>query len=404
MHGNMTLLGIVVVILGYGYFSRFYNRFNLSGPMIFTGVGILLSPLGLGKTSVSPNAGAVQTVAEIALIVILFSDAATLDLKKLRGTWKLPARLLFLSLPLTIIFATFTGRFFFPQETLLSVFLLALILAPTDAALGKAVVSDTRIPEKIRSTINVESGLNDGIVFPVLVTALAIIAEGAGHAQSGGWLAFVAQQIIRGSLIGAALGWLGARLGVFSMERDWMEHSYENLVPIALAIFSYFIAEHFGGNGYIAAFSGGLFFGNFNEKLRERVEDFAESEGELLIMISFLVFGLVFVPALLPFWTLKIWLYAVLSLTLFRMLPVVLGLIGAGMDLPTKLFIGWFGPRGIASILYILIAVHHLGSISGFETIYSVATLTILLSIGLHGLSAKPLAFIYARHVSRSNT
>jgi NhaP-type Na+/H+ or K+/H+ antiporter len=180
-----------------------------------------------------------------------------------------------------------------------------------------------------------------------------------------------------------------------------MEHQYRNLIPIALAIFAYYFAEHFGGNGYIAAFFGGLILGNSSEALKESTEDFAESEGEFLIMISFLVFGLVFVPAVLHYWDLKAWIYALLSLTLLRMLPVVVGFGLFRLDLPTRLFIGWFGPRGIASILYILVAVGQLGSIKGHENIFATAALTILLSIILHGLSAKPLAGIYSRYATR---
>jgi len=402
MHETMTIFGIVVVILGYGYFSKLYSRFNLSGPMIFTTVGVVLSPLLLGDHPVGFNSEAVQTVAEIALIVVLFSDAATLNLKRLRKSWKLPARLLALGLPITIIFAAVVARFFFPGEDMVYLLLLALILAPTDAALGKAVVSDPTIPEDIRSTINVESGLNDGIVFPVFITVVAMIAEGSGKAHSGGWLAYVARQILIGGLLGAVLGYVGAELGGWSIKKGWMENSYKNLVPFALAVFSYFLAEHLGGNGYIAAFSSGLLFGNTNEELRGHVEGFSESEGELLIMISFLVFGLVFVPFLHPYWSPTVWVFAVLSLTLFRMIPVALGFLGSGLKLPTVLFIGWFGPRGIASILYVLIAVGELGSIKGHETIYSVAALTILLSIFLHGLSARPLAAAYSRRLKKT--
>jgi len=401
MHGNMIILGIVIVILGYGYFSKFYSRINISGPMIFTTVGIVLSPLFLGDNPVGFSSSAVQTVAEIALIVVLFSDAAALDLSKLRESWMYPARLLFIGLPITIIIATVAAYFFFPGEDRLYLLLLALVLAPTDAALGKAVVSDSTIPEDIRSTINVESGLNDGIVFPVFITVVAMIGEGAGHTHGGGWPAYVARQIIIGGLLGAALGYAGSKLGELTIRKGWMERNYKNLIPIALAIFSYFTVEHFGGNGFIAAFASGLLFGNTNAELREHVEDFSESEGELLVLISFLVFGLVFVPVLKGFWTPAAWIFAVLSLTLFRMLPVAIGFFRSGLKPASILFIGWFGPRGIASILYLLIAVGDLGSIAGHETIYAVATLTILMSILLHGLSARPFSSIYVRRLRR---
>ncbi len=400
MHEHLMILGIALVVLGYGYFSKLLSRYNISGPMIFTAVGVLLSPLGIGSEPVRPNAEVVQIVAEIALIVVLFSDAANINLAHLRPRWRLPNRLLFVAMPISIVLTYLTARLFFPEESsALYLLLLALILAPTDAALGKAVVSDRRIPEVVRNTINVESGLNDGIVFPVLLMVLALIvgqADGHGGSEIQP-LFYIAQQILIGALMGGLVGWLGAKLGRFSIDRGWMEHQYYNLIPLALAIFAFYLAEHFGGNGYIAAFFGGLLLGNSDKELQKHVEEFAESEGELLVMVSFLVFGLVFVPESLPYWDAKALIFALLSLTVLRMLPVLIGFGRFSLDLSTRLFIGWFGPRGIASILYILVAVHQLGGVSGHERIFSVATLTILLSILLHGLSAQPLALWYAK-------
>ena len=405
MHEHLTILGITLVILGYGYFSKLFAKYNISGPMVFTAVGVVLSSLVLGDSLVGFNTEAVQIVAEIALIVVLFSDAAALDIQHLKVKWRLPARLLFVALPISILFTYFTAQLFFPEESALYLLLLALILAPTDAALGKVVVSDKRIPETVRNTINVESGLNDGIVFPVLLTVLALIASN-GTESSQGWFAYIVEQIFLGAIAGAFIGWLGAKLSQFTIKKEWIEHQYLNLIPVALAIPSFYFAEHFHGNGYIAAFFAGLFLGNTSKTLKKSVEEFAESEGELLIMISFLVFGLVFVPFMIPYLTLDTWIFALLSLTVLRMLPIVISFGYFKLDFTTRLFIGWFGPRGIASILYILVAVHKLGSIEGHEQIFTVASLTILLSIILHGLSAQPLAILYAKKhkVSQKNS
>lgn len=397
MHEHITFLIIALVILGYGYFSKLLLRFNISGPMIFTAVGVFLSPLGIGPSETKLNAELVQIVAEFALIVILFSDASALNLKKLRGEWSIPLRLLFIALPITIIVATLIAKEFFPDETTTYLLLMALILAPTDAALGKAVVTDKMVPEKIRSDINIESGLNDGIVLPVLLTVVAMIMSGQDHAQDNSWIAYLAQQIIFGAVIGSAVGYISARLSLKVIQKDWMESHYHNLVPIALAVLSYYLAEYFGGNGFMAAFFAGLFLGNYSEDLRKHVEDFAESEGDLLILISFLVFGIAFIPPTIDYWDFNVFLYSLLSLTVLRMVPVAISLIGTKFDLSTILFLGWFGPRGIASILYVLIVINQLGPIKGHETIYSVISLTILLSIILHGLSAQPFARLYAK-------
>ena len=397
MHGNMAIIVITLVVLFYGYYSRLLLRFNITGPMIFMLIGVLLSPLGFSITEVKLNTEIVTITAEIALIIVLFSDASSLNLKKLKQSWGIPGRLLFIGLPLTIIFSSFTAIFMFPQESPIYLVLMALLLAPTDAALGKAVVSDKQVPQKIRSSINVESGLNDGIVLPILLGTAAVITSSDGNVQDTKWLIYISQQIIFGALVGAAVGYLNARLSMRTINKNFVESSYKNLIPIAIAIASYYLAEHIGGNGFIAAFFSGLFLGNYNEELRYNVENFVESESELLILISFLLFGLTFIPATIAFWDFKILLYALLSLTILRMIPVAISLIGSKFDIATIAFIGWFGPRGIASILYVLIVINDAITVKNNETIYAVVTLTILLSIILHGLSAQPLARLYGK-------
>ncbi len=394
MHERGIILGIAVVILLYGWFSKLLIRYNITGPMVFTVVGVLFSPLVFGAKEIDTSIEIVQVISEIALIVVLFSDAAVLNIAQLKKEWRLPVRLLFVALPITIILAFFTGRVLFPNESILYILLLALILAPTDAALGKAVLSSRIVPQRIRNAINVESGLNDGIVFPILLTLLAVISSG-NTTEGNGWLGYIAQQIIIGAVAGGFAGWVGAIISAKSKANDWMESNYLNLIPIALAIFSYYFAEHFGGNGYIAAFFAGLFLGNSNIELKEHIESFAESEGEFLVMVSFLIFGLAFIPQTIEYWNTKAFVYAVLSLSIIRMLPVALAFGKFDLSLKDRLFIGWFGPRGIASILYIIVAVTELGGIKGHEEIFGVASLTITLSIVLHGLSAKPLSYIY---------
>ena len=396
MHEHLVFLGISLIVLGYGFFSKLLEKYNISGPMVFTTVGILLSPLVLGGDPIHANSKTVQVIAEITLILVLFSDSAALNLSQLKMNWRQPMRLLFVAMPITIVLATLTGMWFFPNEPTLYLLLLALILAPTDAALGKVVVSDERIPSVVRNTINVESGLNDGIVFPVLLTVLAMIVSNSSTAESG-WLSYIAQQIAVGAFAGGLVGWAGAKVMVLAIKKEWMEYQYSNLAPIALAVFSFYTAEYLGGNGYIAAFFSGLFLGNTSEVLRERVETFAESEGEFLAMLSFLIFGLVFIPLTIEYWNLKAFAFAILSLTILRMLPVFLSFGFFKIDLATRLFYGWFGARGVASILYILVAFHELGNIQGHEEIFGVASLTIFLSIFLHGLSAQPLALRYAK-------
>jgi len=403
MHENMTILAIVLLILGYGYFSKILSQYNISGPMVFTTVGILISPLVFGFGAVNIKGEPVQIIAEVTLILVLFGDASALNLKRLKKQWEMPVRLLVIGLPITIVFTTFAAKLFFPDESMIYLLLLALVLAPTDAALGKAVVTDKKIPENIRSSISVESGLNDGFVLPVLLAVITIlISDATTKGQINESLVYIAQQITFGAIIGTIVGFFGAKISTWVIKRKWMDNNYENLVPIALAISSYYLAEYSGGNGFIAAFFSGLFLGNYNEELRGHVANFVESEGELLIMISFLVFGISFIPATIEYWDLSVLIFSLLSLTVLRMIPVAISLIGKS-KFSTMLFIGWFGPRGIASILYVLIIVGKINTIEGHEKIFAVITLTILLSIFLHGLTAKPFANLYGNdHKNRS--
>ena len=403
MENNITILIIALLVLGYGYLSKLLMHYNISGPMIFTAVGVMLSPLGIATVDMHLQTEIVEIIAVIALIIVLFSDASTLNLKKLRMDWKIPARMLFIGLPLTIIATTYLATFFFPNESTIYLLLMAFVLAPTDAALGKAVVLDKNVPEKIRTSINVESGLNDGIVFPLLLTVSAMIGSGLSEYQDNHWISYVAKQIAFGAIIGSVVGYLFAKISTTLTQKDWLESSYQNLIPIAIAILSYYTAEHFGGNGFIAAFFAGLLVGSVSQGLRHNVKLFAESEGELLILISFMVFGIVFIPATIAYWDLKTFTFALLSLSVLRMLPVAISLIGTKFDFSTILFLGWFGPRGIASILYVIIIIGRPEAIHGHESIYTVITLTIFLSIILHGLSAKPFARLYAKSHKEKN-
>jgi NhaP-type Na+/H+ or K+/H+ antiporter len=397
MEDTLIIFIIALIVLLYGIFSKSLENLNISGPMVFMFFGIVSSPLVLNIAHLDINDDIVKTIAEIALIIVLFSDSSTINIKKFKNQWKIPMRLLLIGLPLTIIFSTYAGTFFFANENLINILLLALILAPTDAALGKAVVSDSTVPLKIRSAINVESGLNDGIVFPMLITVILLIV---GHKELGddsSWLSYLLTQIVLGFIIGAFNGYIGAKLLTKAVENNWIKKSYKNLSPISLAILSFYFAEYFGGNGFISAFVAGVFFGSFSKVIDIETEAFLEGSGEIFILTSFFVFGLTFIPATIAYVDASVIAYALLSLTLFRMLPVALSLSGLNISLSTKLFIGWFGPRGIASILYIMIVAHMIIDIQGHEKLYATTTLTIFLSIILHGLSAKILVALYTK-------
>jgi len=397
MENELIVFTVVVITLFYGFFSKLLEKFNISGPMIFLLIGMILSPLGFDFIVIALDSQGVEIVAEIALVIVLFSDSSSLNLKGFKTGWQMPTRLLFIGLPLTIIFSSYVATLMFPNEPFLYLLVMALVLAPTDAALGKAVVTRRCVPRKIRSAINVESGLNDGIVFPILITALLLIVAHKEFGSDSSWGLYLLKQIALGVFVGTLSGFIGAKILNYVMKKKWVEDVYINLSPVSLAILIYFIAEYLGGNGFIAAFVGGASFGNFSTLLRGERKVFLESEGEVLILISFLIFGLTFIPATYQQWDLEVFAYAFMSLTFFRIFPVFISLIGIKIPFWSKMFIAWFGPRGIASILYVMTVARSIESADLHNKLFSVISLTILLSIILHGLSAKPLANLYAK-------
>jgi len=403
MHDYPVIIFAALLAYGFGLFSKLAERSPITGPMVFVAVGILVGPLGLGWLEVSVNAELVRVMAEITLVLILFIDASLINLPELIRARRLPLRLLLIGLPLTMGLGILLAWPLFPHLSIWMLALIALILSPTDAALGQAVVKSEAVPERIRQSINVESGLNDGIALPPILLCVAVLAgDPSRQLGSGFWGDFMRSQLVYGPLVGAAVGWLGGRLVDGAARRGWMNDTFQRLASAALAMLAYAAAEEIHGNGFIAAYFAGLLLGVRSHAVRERLQEFGEAEGQQLALFIFLLLGLVMIPPAVPLWDLWSWFYAVLSLTVIRMVPVALSLRGAGLDRASVAFIGWFGPRGIASILYLLIVYSRLGS-QKLEMVFSVVVLTVALSIFAHGISAVPLAEMYGRYLSRKS-
>jgi NhaP-type Na+/H+ or K+/H+ antiporter len=403
MHDYPIIIFAALLAYVFGLFSKLAERSPITGPMVFVGVGILAGPLGFDWVKVSINAELVRVMAEITLVLILFVDASLIDLPALIQARGIPLRLLLIGLPLTMLLGILLAWALLPGLSIWLLALLALILSPTDAALGQAVVKSEVVPERIRQAINVESGLNDGIALPPILLCIAVLAgDPARQLGSGFWSDFLFSQLLYGPLMGAAVGWVGGFLVDRASRAGWMNDTFQRLISASLAMLAYAAAEMIHGNGFIAAYFGGLLLGVRSHAVRERVQEFGEAEGQQLALYIFLLFGLVLVPAALPHWDSRAWIYAVLSLTVIRMLPVALSLIGSGLDRPAVGFIGWFGPRGIASILYLLIVVGKLGT-QKLEYLLAVIVLTVMLSVLAHGVTAVPLAGAYGRYLSKNN-
>ncbi len=394
----MTTLAFAVVALGilaFGLVSGRLERSVLTPPMVFVLFGLVLGPQVFDLAEFDVEFGFVHTLAELALVLVLFGDASRIDLKLLVREHNIPIRLLLIGLPLTIALGTGAAMGLFEGMGLWQAALLAAILAPTDAALGQAVISNPEVPVRVRQSLNVESGLNDGVVLP-LVLVFAALAGGLESAGERNWYAFVALQLGLSAGIGLAIGFAGGKLVQAASKAAWMNLTYQRLSTVALAVSAFAVAEILGANGFIAAFVGGLAVGNFAKDICPRIHEFAEAEGELLVQLTFLFFGASMVPLVFSISDPMIWLYAVLSLTLIRGLPVAFSLLGTGLKPGSVLFISWFGPRGLASILFVVLIVEH-ADLPGGDALLSIVVATVTLSIFAHGLSAFPASKAYAR-------
>jgi NhaP-type Na+/H+ or K+/H+ antiporter len=393
------LATIALALLTFGAISRRAQRGILTAPMVFVVLGFGLGADGLGWLTRASAGSFLDGLAELTLAIVLFTDASRIDLTCLRREENLPLRLLGIGLPLAIGLGALVAQAIWPELPGLECALLAAILAPTDAALGQAVVSDTRVPVRIRQTLNVESGLNDGIVLPaVLVLASLASAIGEPSADVREWLRFAALQVTLGPLVGVGVGVLGGQLITRASRAGWIEESFQRLAGVALAVLAFALADLVHGNGFIAAFSAGLALGSSSQSICPRLHAFGEAEGQLLTLLVFLLFGAVLLPSGLREADAAVWGYAALSLTLIRMLPVAVALWGSGLRPVSFAFLGWFGPRGLASILFALIVSERFDVVHA-EWIEAVVGVTVLLSVFAHGASAYPFASRYAQHV-----
>ena len=396
----MESVGIVVVagvVLAFGLVSRRLQRSILTPPMIFVALGVTIGPLGFGIVEFDTEHGWFHTLAELTLVLVLFTDASRINLRLLWEQHGLPMLMLLIGMPLTIAAGAGVAAGVFSGWSVWEACALAAILAPTDAALGQAVVSSPDVPVRIRQTLNAESGLNDGIALPVVLFFITCAGAMGDSQESTEWIGFTAKQLIYGQLVGFLVGRFGGGLVIWCRDRGLMNEVFTSLSAISLALMSYAIAYLVGGNGFIAAFVAGMTLGNLCEKTCMSLVEFAEVEGQLMTLLVFLVFGASMVPLVVHDFQWAYVAYGLLSLTVLRMLPVALSLLGSGVRGPTYAFLGWFGPRGIASILFALLVVEPM--LPHSEEILAVVTVTVFLSVFLHGMTAAPVSRAYGARV-----
>jgi sodium/hydrogen antiporter len=391
MDGTAALV-IAGSIFLWGVLSARLQRADLTAPILFVTVGAVLGGMELLEAPEGPEG--LTVLVEVTLVWVLFSDAARIPVQEIRRDLAPYVRLLAVGLPLTVLAGWGLAWWLFPAAGVWVALLVAAALAPTDAALGVPVVTNPVVPARVRRLITVESGLNDGIVTPVVMLAIAALAAEEELSGSSG-LGDAVVSLAVGAVVGALCGLVGGRSLRWARRRDWAAEDFAGIAVLALALIAYLAALAVGANGFVAAFCGGLAFGTSAGRRGPAELVFVEQSAGLVGLLVWLAFGAVAGPIVLDLVTPTMVLYAVLSLTLVRMVPVALAALGAGLDRGTVLFIGWFGPRGLASLVFALLALEELGP--EVDRAVALIGVTVLLSVVAHGLTAAPLALRYGR-------
>ncbi|MFJ6755500.1 cation:proton antiporter [Streptomyces sp. NPDC091273] len=397
--GAWTVAAVAAVTAAYALGSRRLSSTPLSSAIVFVGAGVLLGPAVLNVVNLAQDAAPIVALLEATLTLVLFTDALSVRRRDLRTGGFLPGRLLGIGLPLSIGAGWLLAWPLLPGLTMWELALVGAVLAPTDAALGKTAMSHPRVPALVRDGLNVESGLNDGMVLPFFILFLAAIPS-THYAQEGVAGVFW-RALVLSTAIGLLIGWLGGRLLQWSRARGWVAPEWWQVYPLAVAAAAYELAVVTDGSGFIAAWVAGFACGfalrhfpaGAGQGDAARTAEFTETLGGLLAAVSLLVFGAVLLGPTLEHLSWRICLYAVLSLTVVRMLPVVLALAGSGLRPRTVAYIGWFGPRGLASVVLALLVVEE--HVPGVDLVGRVVAVTVGLSVLLHGASAVPLAERY---------
>lgn len=389
MYDNLTILALFALL--YSAIAGRVERSALTGPMVFILFGLLAGPAGLGLIDMDVDDIELRVIADMTLALILFIDAANADLRTLRAHAILPRRMLLIGLPLCIALGAWLGTLVFPDIAVFELCVLATMLAATDAALGKGVVANPAVPPRVREALNAESGLNDGLAVPVLFVFLALATGAAQENQSAELaLKLVLREIGIGLVVAIVLVLIAVQLLRYAHRRRWFTEIWTQIPVVALALACFATAQTLHGSGFIAAFAGGLLFGFFSRKHTHHLVRAGEGIAELLAMLTWVVFGSVY---MWTYWATMTWdvvIYSLLSLTVIRMLPMVVSLAGTGEILETKLFLAWFGPRGLATIVFaVIVGANNLPSES---IILHVAVCTITLCVIAHGLTANAWA------------
>ena len=394
------VLTIGTILVAYSAISGPLDRRGITSAMLFVAIGFLVGTSGLGLLDVSVESTVAERVTELALVFLLFSDSARLNLGTLRRDLHWPSRLLLIGLPLTMLLGLGAGLLVFPGMAVASAFLLSTMLCSTDAALGQRVIDDTAVPARVRQALDVESGLNDGLAVPFFLVAMDISMATLEGPATAAVLSTALSQIGWGLAAGVGAGTLGGLIFRLSKDRGWLLDQWRQLFTLAVALSAYAAAGALGGSGFIAAFVAGMAFGRAAREHGLGVTHFTEEAGAFLAAVTWMGFGAVAISNVLPDITWRVVLYALLSLTVVRMLPVAVAMYRTDARWQTVAFMGWFGPRGLASVVFGLLALER--GIPEAHTLLATVVVTVGLSVFLHGITSVPLVASYHRWYKRT--
>lgn len=391
-----------VLLLAFAALSSGLGRASVTAPITFVTAGAAISLIA-GDPSVE-TVLQIRLVAEVTLALILFHDAAQVSPRHLRGDARPVSRILLIALPLSVLFGYVGARIAFPEAATMTALLLAAALAPTDAGLGASIMANPAVPVRVRRLLNFESGLNDGLMTPVVLFAIAAIA-GAEGLRPGVSVATATLELFGGVVVGTLVGVMGARLLGWSSRRELSTSRSRALAVLGLPILAFFLASLVHAEAFIAAFVAGMAFAGSARWVDDEEEAFTltESLAELSGYLVWLAFGFAATPVMLAHASWAGLAYALLSLTVFRMVPIAIAMLRSGFQWPTVAFVGWFGPRGLATVVFALIALESLElTDSGLEVLATLA-LAVLASVVAHGLTAGPFGRRYGDWVRRTH-
>lgn len=391
-----ALATIAVLLIAFAALSRRLELVNVTAAMFFTTAGLLAGPSVTGLFDLPVGSHEVKLLAEVTLTLVLFADASRISLPALRGELAVPLRLLGVGLPLTIAAGALAGVAVVPGLSLAESLVLAVMLACTDAALGQAVVTDERVPSRIRQGLNVESGLNDGLCVPLFFIAIALVEADAGTRSAYAAFRLVLEEIGYGVVGGVAAGVVGGLALRAAASRGAAERHWVQILAAGTALLAVGVALALGGSIFIAAFTAGFVFATVRRGCGGEVTYLVDQGGELFSAVTFIVFGAVVLGPALSEFTWQLVLYAIVSLTAVRMVPVALAMLGSRARRPTVAFLGWSGPRGLASIVFAVILIDE-ANLPHERSLLLAVVATVGMSVYAHGLSARPLTERYVR-------